>query len=92
MIYMNYKSLDKVEFKSQDIVSKQKLKKLLWVNLPLVIGDFLTIYITNCPKYAIDSYLTEETQAIYGIIAQPVLIVALFSLKCLVVWRLPFCI
>ena len=79
LIFLNLKSLNMAEIKSNYNVDIQKLKQLLWVNLPLVIGDFLTIYITNCPKYAIDNYLTEEIQAIYGIIAQPVLIVALFS-------------
>lgn len=56
-----------------------KVKKLLLINIPLVVGDFLTMYIINAPKYAIDARLSEEKQAIYGILSQPVWVIALFS-------------
>ena len=40
---------------------------------------FLTNYVTNAPKYAIDKYMSEADQACYGYIAMPVFVVMLFS-------------
>ncbi len=41
--------------------------------------SFLGIYIMNAPKYAIDDYLNENLQAIYGIIVMPATVVGLFG-------------
>lgn len=41
--------------------------------------SFLGLYIMNAPKYAIDDYLNEHIQAIYGIIIMPATIVGLFA-------------
>ena len=40
---------------------------------------FFSIYITNAQKYAIDRFLTEDIQAIFGIIIMPATVMALFS-------------
>lgn len=40
--------------------------------------SFLGIYLVNAPKYAIDSVSTNEIQTIYGIIAMPATVLALF--------------
>ncbi|MGN1327951.1 MAG: lipopolysaccharide biosynthesis protein [Clostridia bacterium] len=40
---------------------------------------FLGLYIMNAPKYAIDSYLTEDIQAIFGIIVMPATIMGLIG-------------
>lgn len=45
----------------------------------LFIASFMTIYVTNAPKYAIDRYLTEEVQACYGFIAMPVFVIGLLN-------------
>jgi O-antigen/teichoic acid export membrane protein len=42
-------------------------------------NSFLGIYVLNAPKYAIDSYLTEELQAIYGYIVMPGTVMVLFA-------------
>lgn len=42
-------------------------------------NSFLGIYVLNSPKYAIDSYLTEELQAIYGYIVMPGTVMVLFA-------------
>ena len=42
-----------------------KIKLLAIEGFPLFASLFLNMYISNAPKYAIDSYLTEEIQAVY---------------------------
>lgn len=46
---------------------------------PLFVVAFLTNYVSNAPKYAIDRYMSETDQACYGYIAMPVFVVMLFS-------------
>lgn len=45
----------------------------------IFINSFLTIYLLNAPKYAIEEYLTESIQAIFGIILMPASILPLFA-------------
>jgi len=46
---------------------------------PLFAGTFLNYYITNAPKYAIDSVMNDEVQACFGFIAMPVFVTSLVS-------------
>ena len=46
---------------------------------PLAAGAFLSFYIGNAPKYAIDSLLSDELQACYGFIAMPVFVIGLLN-------------
>lgn len=46
---------------------------------PLFAVSFLTFYVTNAPKYAIDRYLPQEVQACYGFIAMPVFVIGLLN-------------
>lgn len=41
--------------------------------------SFLGLYLINAPKYAIDAVSTNEAQTIYGIIAMPATVLALFG-------------
>lgn len=43
------------------------------------VNSFAGIYILNAPKYAIDSFLTEDVQAIYGYIMMPATVMTLFT-------------
>ena len=43
------------------------------------VNSFAGIYILNASKYAIDSYLTENIQAIYGYIMMPATVMTLFT-------------
>lgn len=52
---------------------------LMKVCLPLAAGSFLSFYINNAPKYAIDSILSDELQACYGFIAMPVFVIGLLN-------------
>ena len=46
---------------------------------PLFLGSFLSFYIGNAPKYAIDGVLNDELQACYGFIAMPVFVIGLLN-------------
>lgn len=47
--------------------------------LPLCLSGFLNFYICNAPKYAIDRYMDDETQACFGFVAMPVFVIELLS-------------
>lgn len=53
--------------------------QLLKACFPLFIMTFLSIYISNAPKYAIDIFLSEKDQAYYAIISMPVFTINLLS-------------
>lgn len=46
---------------------------------PLSVGLFLSQYIGNAPKYAIDMQLNDVMQACYGFLFMPVFVIGLFS-------------
>lgn len=52
---------------------------LLRVTFPLFISTFLSFYIGNAQKYAIDAELSDQLQACYGFIAMPVFVVGLLN-------------
>ena len=58
--------------------NSSKLKRLLLDCLPLCIGAFLVLYMGNAPKYAIDSYMPSEYQAIYNYLFMPCYVITLF--------------
>lgn len=57
----------------------QNVKQVLQQCFPLFAASFMTIYVTNAPKYAIDRCLTEEVQACYGFVAMPVFVIELLN-------------
>ena len=60
-------------------ISREKFRLLLIEGFPLFIGLFLNMYISNAPKYAIDTYLTDDIQAIYNMIFMPTYVVQLVT-------------
>lgn len=64
---------------SEHIIRPIMVRKLLWECLPLCASNFLSFYIGNAPKYAIDAQLGEEVQACYGFISMPVFVIGLLS-------------
>ncbi len=62
-------------------LSKQytTIYKLLLTCLPLFIGSYLSIYIGNSPKYAIDLYLEPVFQTYFNILFMPSFVINLFS-------------
>ncbi len=55
-----------------------RLKRLLLDCLPLCAGAFLVLYMGNAPKYAIDSYMASDYQAIYNYLFMPCYVISLF--------------
>lgn len=58
---------------------KEHIFQILRHCFPLFAGGFLSFYIGNAPKYAIDATLTDELQACYGFIAMPVFVIGLLN-------------
>lgn len=56
-----------------------QIMHLLKSCFPLFIGCFLSFYIGNAPKYAIDAQLSDEVQACYGFIAMPVFVIGMLN-------------
>lgn len=59
--------------------ARKKTVGLLKICFPLFAGTFLSFYIGNAPKYAIDKLLSEEVQACYGFISMPVFVINLLN-------------
>ncbi|MGI6736214.1 MAG: lipopolysaccharide biosynthesis protein [Anaerovoracaceae bacterium] len=59
--------------------NREAMRKLFITGFPLFVSTFLSMYIGNAPKYAIDSYLSEEIQAYYNYIFMPVFAVQMLS-------------
>ena len=60
-------------------VNKANVFSILKSEFFVFANSFAGIYILNAPKYAIDSYLTENIQAIYGYIMMPATVMTLFT-------------
>lgn len=58
---------------------KENILLLLKKCFPLFAGAFLSLYIGNVPKYAIDAQLSDEIQACYGFIAMPVFVIGMLN-------------
>lgn len=56
------------------------MKTLFLACIPLFIGNFMSSYVINAPKYAIDKYLTDEIQNHFGFLLMPAFVINLFSL------------
>lgn len=67
------------KFKRTTEMQWNNVIKLLKYCFPLFAGSFLSFYIGNAPKYAIDSLLTDELQACYGFLAMPVFVIGLLN-------------
>lgn len=60
-------------------IKPENIRHLMRDCFPLAAGAFLSFYIGNAPKYAIDSLLSDELQACYGFIAMPVFVIGLLN-------------
>ena len=58
---------------------RDAMKRLMIEGFPLFLSLFLNMYISNAPKYAIDSYLNEKTQALYGLVFMPAYFISLVA-------------
>ena len=60
-------------------INKNNVFSILKSEFFVFANSFAGIYILNAPKYAIDTYLTENLQAIYGYIMMPATVMTLFT-------------
>lgn len=60
-------------------MSLTHIKDIFVTCFPLFVGTFLSFYITNAPKYAIDAQLNETIQACYGFISMPIFVINLLN-------------
>lgn len=61
----------------QTKISKYKVRKIFKGGFFVFLFTFLTQYVLNAPKYAIDDYLNNQAQTIYGIIVMPTTVLIL---------------
>lgn len=59
--------------------ARERVLSLLKVCLPLFAGTSLSIYVGNAPKYMIDWYLDEATQATFGFIMMPAFVILVLN-------------
>lgn len=59
--------------------SKQNVKQIFKTGFYTFAITFLGLYILNASKYAIDNFMSEDIQAIYGIIIMPATVMSLFG-------------
>lgn len=59
--------------------SIREMKQLIGAVFSLFGITFLSYYVNNAPKYAIDACLAEEIQASYGFVAMPVFVIGLLN-------------
>lgn len=61
------------------VFKKSAIRGLFIEGFPLFVGMFLNTYVSNAPRYAIDTYLTDDVQAVFSSIFMPVFVVQVAS-------------
>ena len=56
-----------------------QIRKLLVACFPLFLSSFLSFYIVNSSKYALERYMDTETQARFGFVSMPVFAIGLLN-------------
>lgn len=75
----HFVSGEKLSFSIMRNGSLKEVYRLLKITFPLFGIAFLSFYVNNAPKYAIDAYLPDEIQACYGFVAMPVFAIGLVN-------------
>lgn len=79
LIIFDYLLISKMLIDKKDKVNKSNVLHILKSEFFVFVNSFAGIYILNAPKYAIDTFLTEDIQAIYGYIMMPATVMTLFT-------------
>ena len=58
----------------------RQVARLLRTCFPLFLSGFLTLYISNAPKYGIDAVLNDEAQANYNFLSMPSFVIQLLAM------------
>ncbi|MCI1674888.1 MAG: lipopolysaccharide biosynthesis protein [Ancrocorticia sp.] len=67
-------------FSLRPSIDLRPIGELLVTCLPLFLSAFLSMYLSNAPRYAIDNYLTTELQGYYGILFMPALAINVLAM------------
>ncbi len=73
-IPQSYKYIDKNE-----VINRKNIIKIYKSEFFIFANAFLTMFMLNVTKYAIEKYLTEDIQAIFGIILMPASVLPIFA-------------
>lgn len=65
--------------KKQSHEKYRDIIKLLKICTPIFISTFLSLYLYNVPKYAIDRYMSIDNQTYYNILFMPSFVITLFG-------------
>lgn len=68
-----------INVRNSNMGQSYKIKQLLVSCFPLFLSSFLSFYIVNSSKYALEKYMDAETQARFGFISMPVFIINLLN-------------
>ncbi len=79
LVIFDYIIVTKKLIDNTEKVNKKNVLSILKSEFFVFVNSFAGIYILNAPKYAIDSFLTEDIQAIYGYIMMPATVMTLFT-------------
>lgn len=77
-LVINSAALRKVHCKDSNC-RMEGIRALFGICFPIFISTFLSLYLYNIPKYAIDRYMTEEYQTYYSVLFMPSFVITLFS-------------
>lgn len=77
-IYTNYNMIP-LFFSGKYTYSFSAFKQLFICLLPIMVTNYIRLYITNAPKYAVDAFLTDQSQAYFGVLMMPVFVIGLLS-------------
>lgn len=77
-LYINRRAVYSLQIQDR-AVSGGKVWTLFGICFPIFISTFLSLFLYNIPKYAIDRFLTEDFQTYYSILFMPSFVITLFS-------------
>lgn len=60
-------------------LSSAHVQQLFAICFPIFVSTFLSLFLYNIPKYAIDRFLTEDYQTYYSVLFMPSFVITLFS-------------
>ena len=79
LLVYDYLLITKKLIDNSSKLNYQNILSILKSEFFVFFNSFAGIYILNAPKYAIDGFLTEDIQAIYGYIMMPATVMTLFT-------------
>lgn len=79
LIIYDYFIVSKKLIDNSSKINKENVLSIIKSEFFVFVNSFAGIYILNAPKYAIDSYLSDHLQAIYGYIMMPATVMTLFT-------------